>query len=363
VRIAFAGGGTGGHLFPGLAVAEIVRRRELADEIVFFGASRGIETVVVPREGYELVSQALEGVRGRGSVASARALALLGRAIAAARRELVRRRIDVVVGLGGYASTAAVIAARSARIPVVLLEQNRELGLATRVLSRLAAAVCTSFEDTASALPRGRARWTGNPVRPALEEAFSRREKTRDALLVFGGSAGAQSVNRAVIAALGDIRRRGRCELPTRIIHQAGRQGLDEVRAAYRSLGLVAEVHEFIDDMAAAYAAARVAVCRAGATTVAELAATGTPAILIPFPHAAAHQLANALAVESAGAGQVVRDGPSTATELADALVRLLADRATLDSLGAAAAKLGRPGAAGRVVDVVAAVAKGRASR
>lgn len=360
MRVAFAGGGTGGHLFPGLAVAEILSRRLPDTTIVFFGAERGIEVRAVPRAGYELVAQPLEGVRGSG-VGALRSLGLMARAVAGARRELRRRDIDVVVGLGGYASSAAVIAAWTARIPVVLLEQNREPGLANRFFARLAAAVCTSFEDTASMAAGGsRTRFTGNPVRPELEEAFAAREKTRDALLVFGGSAGATSVNRAVLAALAVLEKEKPAALPVRIIHQAGRHGAGEVRAGYEKLGLRAEVHEFIDDMAAAYASARLAVCRAGATTVAELVATATPAVLVPFPHAAAHQAANAAALESAGAAVVCVDREDTASTLAEALGRLLADRTKLDSLRAAAGRLCRPGAAGRVADVVAEVAGAR---
>lgn len=364
MRIALAGGGTGGHLFPGLAVAEEARRSRRAESIVFFGAARGIESRVIPRTPYDLVLQPLEGLRGSNPKAAARSLWLLARAVAGARRELRRREIDVVVGLGGYASTAAVVAALLSRIPVVLLEQNREPGLANGLFARVAAAVCTSFADTAAALPRSIGRWTGNPVRAELEEAFAARTKSRDALLVFGGSAGALSVNRAVLAAVGRLAASGSTALPSRIIHQAGAHGIDEVRAGYRALSIAAEVHEFIEDMAGAYAAARIAVCRAGATTVAELTSTGTAAILIPFPHAAAHQLANAVAVEKEGAAIVIPDGPDTAERLARELDRLLASSERLDSMAAAAARLGRPGAARRVLEVIdEVVAKRRGMR
>jgi len=365
VRIAFAGGGTGGHLFPGLAVAEAAQRSGVAESIVFFGAARGIESRVIPRTGYDLVIQQLEGLRGSSPKAAARSLWLLARAVARARRELRRRRVDVVVGLGGYASTAAVVAAVISRIPVVLLEQNREPGLANGLFARVAAAVCTSFAGTAEALPRSRGHWTGNPVRAELEDAFTTRAKSRDALLIFGGSAGAVSINRAVLAALRNLRTEAAVALPPRILHQAGAQGVDEVRAGYSALGLDAQVHEFIEDMACAYAAARVAVCRAGATTVAELTATGTPAILIPFPHAAAHQLANARALEKEGAAIVIPDDAQTAERLAGELGRLLASPERLDSMAAAAARLGRPGAARRVLDVIDQVVavSARASR
>ncbi len=353
MRIAFAGGGTGGHLFPGLAVADVAKRSGKVESIVFFGAERGIESRVIPRTGFDLVAQPLEGVRGRGLLGKLSALQRLARAVVRARSELRRRRVDVVVGLGGYASSAAVIAARSTGIPVVLLEQNRESGLANGTLARFAAAICTSFEDTAADLPKNKARWTGNPVRAEIEDGFAAREKSRDALLVFGGSGGAVSLNRAVVAALGEIARAGTPRLPTRILHQSGTTSLEETRAGYAKLGIAADVREFIDDMAGAYAGAKLAVCRAGATTVAELTATGTPSILVPFPHAAAHQLANARSLESAGAAVVVLDDATTASKLAAELARLLTSPETLHSMAAAAASAGRRGAAERVFAVI----------
>jgi UDP-N-acetylglucosamine--N-acetylmuramyl-(pentapeptide) pyrophosphoryl-undecaprenol N-acetylglucosamine transferase len=198
-------------------------------------------------------------------------------------------------------------------------------------------------------LPAGRAHHTGNPVRPEIEGLTGAR--TRDTLLVFGGSAGAVSLNRAVTSALARLRTRIR--LP-RIVHQSGTRGLAEVRAAYERAGISAEVHEFIDDMAGAYRRARLAVCRAGATTVAELCATGTAAVLVPFPFAAGdHQTSNARALAEAGAAVVVADDRHAAEQLEDALQRLLGDDERLDSMAQRAAALGRPGAAARVLDVV----------
>jgi UDP-N-acetylglucosamine--N-acetylmuramyl-(pentapeptide) pyrophosphoryl-undecaprenol N-acetylglucosamine transferase len=359
VRLAIAGGGTGGHLFPGLAIADLARQRGTFEQIVFFGAERGIEARLVPARGYELVAQRLEGMRGRNLGSAIRALRLLGAAVVQSRRELRRRNVDVVLGLGGYASAAAVIAARLVGVPVVLMEQNREPGLSNRALSRLATAVCTSFEDTDRWLPTGRARLTGSPVRVELESLDEAR--TRDMLLIFGGSGGARSMNRAVVAALIALARER--SLPP-ILHQTGEATLDEVRTAYRDAGLEVDVRPFIDDMASAYARTRLAICRAGATTIAELEATSTPAILIPFPFAAGdHQTANARALVDAGAARLIRDDADTATSLAKTVTELLNCPKTLDSMTLAAARLRRPGAAEKVLCVIEQAAKGTVSR
>ena len=201
--MAIAGGGTGGHLFPGLAVAEHALAVGAVGEVVFFGAERGIESRLVPAAGYELFAQPLVGIAAGGPLGALRGLLRLARAILAARSELRRRRIDVLIGLGGYASSAGVIAARLADVPVVLLEQNRDPGLSNRTLAHLAAAVCTSFEETAERLPRVKVRLTGNPIRPGLEGRVEAGPAVRDTLLVFGGSAGAVTINRAVVAAIG----------------------------------------------------------------------------------------------------------------------------------------------------------------
>jgi UDP-N-acetylglucosamine--N-acetylmuramyl-(pentapeptide) pyrophosphoryl-undecaprenol N-acetylglucosamine transferase len=361
VRIAFAGGGTGGHLFPGLAVADLARGHADVDAVVFFGAERGIEARVVPQRGYELVVHPLVAMRGGGISGAVRgALRLLG-AVGRARRELVERRIDVVVGLGGYASAAAVIGARLAGVPVVLLEQNRAPGVSNRGLAYLATTVCTSFEETALQLPARKVAYTGNPVRPEIEAVGPSRE--RDTLLVFGGSAGAISLNRAVVEAVTRLAKHA--SLPP-VLHQAGSRSLDEVKVGYQRAGIAADVREFIDDMAGAYRRARLAVCRAGATTVAELCATGTPAVFVPFPHAADdHQTGNARALADAGAAILISDDANAPARLEQTLEQLLADDEKLHSMAQRAAALGRPGAAARVLDVVLSVAarSQRASR
>ncbi len=353
MKLALAGGGTGGHLFPGLAVA--AEARAAGDEVVFFGSTGGIEARVVPEAGYELVAEPLSGVRGAAPAAALRALARAGRAVWRARRELERRRVDAVVGLGGYASVPAVVASIGRR-PIVLLEQNRDPGLATRALARLAACVCTSFEQTAGALPAGRAVWTGNPVRREIEEVSG--AGGRDRLLVLGGSGGARSLNRAVVRAL-IVLSESRTLPP--VLHQTGARWLDETRAAYQRAGLVVDTQAFVGDMAAAYGAARLAVCRAGATTVAELIATATPAVLVPYPHAAAHQTANAYSLVDAGAAVIVNDDERLADRLAEVLGGLLSNPERIDSMAACLRALRRPGAAARVLEVVhAAVSRNR---
>jgi len=360
ISLALAGGGTGGHLFPGLAVAELALASGLARDVVFFGAERGIESRLVPASGYELVAEPVTGLVGGGPRAIVSSLARLARAVVNTRGELRRRGVDVLVGLGGYASAPAVIAALLARVPVVLLEQNREPGLSNRVLARLARAVCTSFEESARHFPSGRSHFTGNPIRPALERGGD--DARRDTLLVFGGSAGALSLNRAVSAALARLADEPGAAILPRIVHQSGARGLDEVRAAYERTctahpGLDVEVVEFIDDMAAAYGRAMLAVCRSGATSIAELIATATPSVLLPYPHAAGdHQSANARALEGAGAAVVVRDDDDAADRLVEVLGRLLRSRDQLDSISSKVAVLRRPGATERVLDVVRAV-------
>lgn len=363
MKLAIAGGGTGGHLFPGLAVAELARDSGAAAEVVFFGAERGIESWAVPKAGFELLADKVHGIAGGSPVAALKSVAEMARAAVRARREIRRRGIDVVIGLGGYASAPAVLAARSAGVPVVLLEQNRRPGLSNRSLGYLATKVCTSFESTASSFPGGKAVCTGNPLRRGfgggqLEFAG------RDLLLVFGGSAGARSLNRGMIAALAALARDAAflARLPggrlPPLVHQVGKPFVDEVRAAYAQAGVTAQVTAFIDDMPSMYARARLAVCRAGATSIAELIATGTPSVLCPLATSAGgHQLENAKELEVSGASCVVLDDVNCAGSLEETLRKLLPDDSALGLMANRAAAMGRSGAAERVLDVVLALA------
>lgn len=370
MRLAIAGGGTGGHLFPGLAVAELARKLGAAESIVFFGAERGIEFWAVPKAGFELLAEPVHGIVGSGVLGSIRAVSELLAATLRTRRELAARRIDVIVGLGGYASAPAVLAARSLGIPVVLLEQNREPGLSNRVLGHLATRVCTSFDSTVASFPAGKAVVTGNPLRSGFDDGPTYDLAVRDLLLVFGGSAGARSLNRAVVAALAELsaaNAKGGASgglPPFAILHQVGKPFVDEIRAAYAEAGIDADVVAFIDDMRSVYARARLAICRAGATSIAELIATATPSVLVPLATSAGgHQMQNAREMEGFGASRVVVDDASCASRLAATAGELLKNEGTLLSMSERAAACGRPGAAGRVLDILLELAAGRQAR
>ncbi len=355
--MVIGGGGTGGHLFPGLAVAEALRRRGGA--ALFIGSPQGIEARVIPGTGFPLVTVPIRGLRGRGAGAAAEAVWRLPLALARAWSALRAFRPDVVVGVGGYASFPVVCAAWLRRVPAVLLEQNARPGMTTRLLSRLARAVCTGFPETGDHLP-GRAEvvYTGNPVRqwPA---AAPRGDRDTFTLLVFGGSQGAHRINLEAGAAVRELA----AQIPgLRVIHQTGDADLDATREAYQRAGLEADVRAFIDDMGAAYGRADLVVCRAGAMTLAELAALGKPAILIPYPFAADdHQRANAEALAQRGAAEMILDAELTAARLRDRVRALYRDRVRLQAMGSAAAAMARPQAAEQVLDVCDRIVGGEA--
>lgn len=343
-----AGGGTGGHLFPGLAVAEAASRRG-GCEILFAGSPFGIEARVIPPTGFDLRLLPLRGVRGRGLRGVVEFALQAPPAIAAAWRLLGERQADVVVGLGGYASLPMVVAAWLRRVPAVLLEQNAHPGLATRVLARLARAVCTSFPDAERFLPAAKVRLTGNPVRDLRREPPPRAGNTFT-LLIFGGSQGAHTINIEAVAAVGWLSAR---IAGLEVIHQTGANDCETVAKGYERAGVTAEVHAFIDDMGAAYARADLVVCRAGATTVAELTALGKAAILIPYPYAADdHQRANAESLVERGAAEMILDRELTGERLGERVLALAGDREHLARLADGARALGRPQAAAAVLAV-----------
>lgn len=358
LRVLIAGGGTGGHLFPGIAVARELARR--GAEVRFVGSSYGIERTAVPRAGFPVDLLPIRGLRREGVAGVLRALWRIPWSFVLAWRVVARHRPDLVVGVGGYASFPAALAAFLRRVPVVLLEQNAEPGAATRVLAPLARRVCVSFPQTAAALG-SRAVLTGNPVRGVAAGSEAPRPAERAAgtparVLVFGGSAGAHRLNVVVPEAL------ARLGLPLEVVHQTGAADRDAVAEAYARLGLAARVETFIDDMPAEYRRADVVVCRAGATTIAELTALGVAAVLVPFPFAAGdHQRRNAQALVDAGAAFLVLDRDLTPETLAATLRPLLADPALRDATRERARALGHPDATERVVAECLAVARGEA--
>ncbi len=352
--ILFAGGGTGGHLFPGVALAEEFLRRYPDWRVVFAGTARGIEARVIPKRGWPLVTLEVNGLVGIGGRRRLRALLKLPRALVQALILLVRYRPSLIVGLGGYASAPVLLAAAIGGVPFVLQEQNAFPGVVNRFFAPFAARVFTAFPEAAERLQSRRVENLGNPLRelsggrPEAEGVAGRPEPGRLNLLVIGGSQGARVLNRVVPKA---FRRLTEKWPGLKIVHQSGYAGLDAVREAYGENGGRVEVVDFIDEIGARYARADLVVSRAGALTLAELALLGKPALLVPFPHAAHdHQTSNARSVAAAGAAWLRPESEFTPEGLAADLERLLENPAELVKMAAAARHLARPDARREIV-------------
>lgn len=351
VRLLIAGGGTGGHVYPGLAVAEAVRRLRPAADVRFCGTRRGLEATVVPAAGWRLHTVPASGLRGLGPAARALFVANLAAGGAAALALLLRWRPDAVLGTGGYASAPALLAARLLGVPVALQEQNAVPGSANRLLARCADRVYLGTAAAAASFPGRDCLVTGNPVRAAFRAAPAGPAGAPGGLsvLMFGGSRGARTLNRAAceLAALW----RGREDVA--LLVQTGPDGHAGVAAAFAGWApRRARVVPYIDDMAAALAGADLAVCRAGAMTLAELAVAGRPAVLVPFPHATDdHQWHNAQDVAAGGAALVVRDEACDGATLAALVDELGRDRPRLAAMARASAARARPEAARLIAD------------
>jgi UDP-N-acetylglucosamine--N-acetylmuramyl-(pentapeptide) pyrophosphoryl-undecaprenol N-acetylglucosamine transferase len=352
--VLVAGGGTGGHLFPGLAVADRLRADGL--RVAFVGTERGIEARIVPKAGHRLHVVPAAPVRGRSPVEIARGLLATVRGIRAARRLIAELRPSVVLGVGGYASVATVIAARLAGVPAVLQEQNAVAGLANRLLGRIASRICVGFREATIAFPADRVVYTGNPVRERIVMLERRRRADgRLGLLVFGGSQGARRINDAMLGASGVL---GHRLARLAILHQAGEGDADRVAAGYRERGVEADVRTFVDDMAAAYAEADLVVARAGAMSCAEITVAGLPSVLVPYPHAAGdHQRRNARALVEGGAAVMIEDAACDGESLGGELASLVDDEARRHRMAARARAIARPDATRRVADECRAAA------
>ena len=334
-------GGTGGHIFPGLAVAETLRAQGVP--VAWLGAVGGMEAKVVPAHGIELHSIRVGGLRGKGWKTRLAAPLMLLRALLASLAVLRRLNPRSVLSMGGYVAGPGGLAARLLHRPLLVHEQNRVAGFTNRKLAVHAQRVLAGFAD---ALPN--AEWVGNPVRAAIAALAPPAQRfaghaARARLLVLGGSLGARALNLALPQALALLPAERRPE----VLHQCGNRGLDEAREAYAEAGVEAQVVPFIEDMAGTYGWADLAVCRAGALTLAELTAAGLGAVLVPFPHAVDdHQTRNAEALVAAGAAELIQERDLNVQQLAQRLDALLADRAHLLAMAEAARALAKPDAA-----------------
>jgi UDP-N-acetylglucosamine--N-acetylmuramyl-(pentapeptide) pyrophosphoryl-undecaprenol N-acetylglucosamine transferase len=353
-------GGTGGHVFPALAVAKLLRARGV--EVVWLGVPGSMESRLVPAQGIPIEWVSVRGIRGKGALTWMLAPLRVANAVTQAIGVLRRVKPRSVLGAGGYVSGPGGIAAWLMRIPLFIHEQNAIAGMTNRWLARVATQVLEAFPGSFG--PGVRASTIGNPVRediaalPAPAERFAGRE-ARARLLVFGGSQGAQRLNLVLPQALALIEPAKRPQ----VLHQSGERGFEATQAAYRAANVEAQVMPFIDDMAKTYAWADLAVCRAGAMTVAELQAAGLGAIFVPLPIATDdHQTKNAGVMVNVGAARIIQERDLTAERLSGIIAELIADRATLLAMAESARAARITDAAARLADVCAAAGSGTAT-
>ena len=350
--VVVAGGGTGGHIFPGLAVVRELQ--SMGAKVHWLGAKRGLETELVDQRGVPMTLVEVEGIQERGPAAAARAAGMLPKAVLRAARLLLQLEPRALLGVGGYASGAGVIAAGFLGIPYVLQEQNSVPGLTNKFLAPWAALICCGFSDCVASFPSLPAEWTGNPVRESFFEVPEVMPHEPATLLILGGSQGSLFLNRTLPRALAQLRQEG---IKPTVRHQAGVRWADVVRTSYRDLGVEATVTAFLAEPWEALTEADLIVARSGALTVTELAASGRGALLIPFAAAAGqHQLINARSLERAGGAEVLTEGEASPERVAAVLRRLLTDRERLQSMGRCARGVSLPHAARRIAERVLAV-------
>jgi len=353
VKMIIAGGGTGGHLFPGVAVAEALRQQDARHEVLFVGTERGLEKRVLPELGYPLAALDVEGIKGRSWSNSLQAALKIPKSMMQAYKITRAFSPAVVLGVGGYASGPAVLAAHFMGIKTAIAEQNAIPGTTNRILANFVDRIFLSFPDADREFPAHKSVVTGNPIRAsfAAAAAATRREEGEAfRILVFGGSQGAHAINMAMLAAaplLADLREK------VRIVHQTGAKDAPEIQAGYAKLGINAAVHPFIMDMARAYREADLLICRSGATSAAEITAMGKAAILIPFPFAIHdHQTKNAEVLVRAEAALMIPERELTGGRLAAAITGLATDADRIAAMSRNSLALGNPRAA---ADVAAA--------
>jgi UDP-N-acetylglucosamine--N-acetylmuramyl-(pentapeptide) pyrophosphoryl-undecaprenol N-acetylglucosamine transferase len=350
-RLIIAGGGTGGHLFPGIAVARALKTRMQDAEVLFVVGRRRMEIDILSRSGFEAVSIDVEGIKGRGWKKGLSVVFKLPKSIFQSGAIIRRFSPSVALGVGGYSAGPLCTAAKWMGVPTAIHEQNSYPGVTNRLLSKMVDRIFISFEESRSCFKKREMILTGNPVRQELLLSRPVRPEGDDAftVLVVGGSQGAQAVNRIWVEAFQRLRERGR---NIAVIHQTGTMDYERVVEDYRTRGLEGEIAPFIADMAVAYNRADMVVSRAGASTIFELAALGKPSILVPYPYATnRHQEINAEALVRKGGAEMMLQEDLNADRLADALTRYMDNRPALREMGDRARQIGRPEAAETIVD------------
>ena len=356
MRCVIAGGGTGGHLFPGMAIAEAFLEREMGNEVLFIGTERGIESKVLAEGRFPLRTIRVKPLKGRSLWAKGNALGTIPGAIGEAFSILKEFRPQIVLGVGGYASGPTLLAALLLRMKRAIHEQNLVPGMTNRLLKWVSQQVFVSFEESTRYFPRGKTWVTGTPVRKEFlanlsegRDGLARTGRGRFNLLVFGGSAGAQRINRAMMEALPSL---DQMKPFARIVHQTGRDEVETVSKGYQQKGFDAQVRPFFEDMANQIQAADLVICRSGASTIAELAVCGKAAILVPYPHAARqHQLINAQKLVDLGAARMIRDEALNGASLANTLLHLYMHPGEREKMEKSIRDMGHPGAAQEIVD------------
>jgi len=341
-RLVIAGGGTGGHLFPGIAIAQALKAHHADNEVLFVGTEKGIEVREVPKAGFDLKLIDVAGLKRVGIKQMVKSLWMLPSSYIQSRRILKDFKADAVIGVGGYASGPLVLAARTMGIPTAICEQNSVPGLTNRILGKLVRRVFGTFPSAASSFPSAKFSLVGNPVRQSFLDAAAQPAKppVKGRVFVFGGSQGARPLNQTLPAALKRLLDDGR---DLSIVHQAGKLDIEDVKKAYADLGVEAEVTPFISDMVSAYRAAEVVVCRAGATSCSELVALGVPSILVPFPQAADdHQTTNAKDLVDGGAALLLPQAELTPERAAADIASILDDDDKQQHMRACAKRLGK---------------------
>ncbi len=352
MRAILAGGGTGGHVIPALAIAQELKNVHSA-EVTFIGTARGIETRLVPKAGFDLRLVKVGALNRVSTATRLKTMFDLPKAIAAARKIIREFQPDVIIGVGGYASGPAMIAAKLCRVPTIIFEPNIYPGFANRMVAPFAAAAAVHFKETCKYFRQCSV--TGVPVRQAFFNLPAKRPDSRKNLLVFGGSQGARAINAAIVGALQPLYE----AVPgLHIVHQTGEKEYESVARAYLEANVAAEVSAFIDDMPTAFADADLIICRSGASTVAEITAAAKPAIFIPLPTAADdHQRKNAQALVDAGAARLILQPDLSTERLVREVGALFASPGSLEQMSQAARGLSHPNAAAEIAAMAVRVA------